>query len=53
MPSLEQKIETARGGKGEKLGGPSSQAHLKEHNIGKLIATTLLSAMGEMISRSG
>jgi len=53
MPSLEQKIQIVSGGKGEKLRGPAFQAHLKEHDIGKLIATTLLSAMDEMISHSG
>lgn len=53
MPSVEQEIRMAHGGKGEKLGGPSFQAHLKEHNLGKLVATTLLSAMDEMISHSG
>lgn len=29
MPSLEQEIQIAHGGKGEKPGGPSFQAHLK------------------------
>lgn len=53
MPSSEQRIQIARGGKGEKLGGPSFQAPLKEYDIGKRIGTTLLSAMDEMLSRSG
>lgn len=47
MPSLEQRIQIAHG---EKLGGPSFQAHLKEHSICKLIAPALLSAVAEMLS---
>lgn len=35
MPSSEQRIQIARGAEGERLGGPSFQAHLKEHNVGK------------------
>lgn len=50
MPLLEHKIQMAREGKREKLGGSSFQAHWKEYSRGKLIATTWLSALDEMLS---